>query len=326
MDLRLTFACGRYDRTQPLFDGRVKPDGVELVPQAVPPWVLFKRMLDETPFDVAEFSLSHLAMLTARGDDRFVAIPAFTSRAFRHSAVYVNARSGITTPEQLRGARVGVPDYTITAAVYVRGFLQHDFGVVPESMVWFWGGLDSPSREPVRVPFDAPEGLQLHHIGDDTLERMLVDGDLDALVSAAVPTPFARGDARVHRLFPDFRAREEDYYRRTGIRPIMHGVVIRRDLATEQPDLARRIYDAFCAAKALAYADLEYLSALTTALLWLPAYVEQERAIFGPDHWPYGVEVNRPTLAAMLEYQREQGMLARPVAVDELFAADLLDT
>jgi 4,5-dihydroxyphthalate decarboxylase len=326
MDLRLTFACGRYDRTQPLFDGRVKPQGVELEPQFVPPWVLFKRMLDEVPFDVAEFSLCHLAMLTALGDRRFVAIPAFTSRAFRHTAVYVSERSGITTPQQLQGARVGVPDYTITAAVYVRGFLQHDFGVAPESITWFWGGLDGPSQEPIRVPFEQPPGLRLQHVGDDNLERMLVEGDLDALVSAAVPTPFRAGDERVRRLFPDFRAREQDYYLRTGILPIMHAVVLRRDLAERQPDLPRRIFDAFSEAKAMAYADLEYLSALTTALYWLPAYIEEERALLGRDHWPYGVGENRRTLEGLLAYAREQHLLARPVAVEELFWPDLLAT
>ena len=326
MDLRLTLATGRYDRTQPLLDGRIRPEGVTFQPSVLPPWELFKRQLDESPFDVAEFSMAHLAMLGALGDERFTAIPVFTSRAFRHTAVYVNTASGIQTPEDLRGRRVGVPDYTITAAVYVRGFLHHDFGVVPESMVWFWGGLDGPSSEPIRVPFEPPAGLELHHIGDDNLNRMLAEGELDALVSAAVPTPFANGDERVRRLFPDYRAREEDWYRRTRIQPIMHTVVLRRELVEEDPGLARRIYDAFCAAKASAYADLEYLSALTTALFWLPAELEQERALFGPDHWPYGLGVNRPTLQAMLDYQLEQGLLARPVSLDELFVSELHDT
>jgi 4,5-dihydroxyphthalate decarboxylase len=155
---------------------------------------------------------------------------------------------------------------------------------------------------------------------------MLLDGDLDALISAAVPTPFTKGDPRIHRLFPDYRVREEDYYRRTGIRPIMHGVVVRRELVSRLPDLPRRLYDAFCAAKEVAYADLEYLSALTTSLVWLPAHLEEERAVFGPDHWPYGVGVNRVTLEAMLQYLLEQHLVARPVSVDELFVPDLLST
>jgi 4,5-dihydroxyphthalate decarboxylase len=325
MTLRLSFACGRYDRTQPLFDGRVSPEGVELVPAVLPPWELFRRQLDDAEFDVAEFSMAHLAMLVSRGDRRFVAVPAFTSRAFRHTGIYLGPGPRIHVPDDLRGVRVGVPDYTITAAVYIRGFLLHDFGLQAESMTWYWGGLEGPSHEPVRIPFDAP-GLRLRHVGDDNLVRMLLEGEIDALVSAAAPTPFTAGDPRVRRLFPDYRQREEDYYRRTGIRPIMHGVVIRRDLADQHPELPRRIYDAFCAAKALAYADLEYLSALTTALVWLPAHLEEERAVFGPDHWPYGVGVNRVTLEAMLQFLDEQHLTARPVTVDELFAADLVST
>jgi 4,5-dihydroxyphthalate decarboxylase len=325
MTLRLSFACGRYDRTLPLLEGRIQPEEAELVPAILPPWELFRRQLDDAEFDVAEFSMAHLAMLVSRGDDRFVAIPAFTSRAFRHTGIYLSSKSQVSKAEDLRGARVGVPDYTITAAVYIRGFLQHDFGVAPEAMDWFWGGLEEPANEPVRIPFEAP-GLRLTHVGGDNLVRMLVDGDLDALVSAAVPTPFTKGDPRVRRLFPDYRAREEDYYRRTGIRPIMHGVILRRTLAEEHPELPRRIYDAFCAAKELAYADLEYLSALTTALVWLPAHLEEERAVFGADHWPYGVGVNRVTLQAMLQYLDEQHLVTRPVTVEELFVEDLLDT
>jgi 4,5-dihydroxyphthalate decarboxylase len=326
MALRLKLACGRYDRTLPLLDGRISPDGVAFDPVVLPPWELFRAQLEEAPFDVAEFSMAHLAMLASRGDERFVGIPAFTSRAFRHSAIYVSQRSGISTPEDLRGGRIGVPDYTITAAVYVRGFLLHDFGIAPESMEWCWGGLETPSHEPVRIPFDLPTGLRLRHVGDDTLSRMLVDGDLDALLSAAVPVPFANGDGRVVRLFPDYRVREEDYFRRTGIRPIMHGVVLRRALAMEHPRLARGIFEAFSAAKAVAYQDLANLSALTTSLVWLPAALDAERSIFGADHWPYGVGANRPTIEAMLEFLGEQGLLTRPVAVDDLFLPDLLDT
>lgn len=320
----LRLACWDYDRTRPLFDGKVKPEGIDLTMLCLRPRETFDRMLHHKEFDVSELSLASYIALKAGADCPFVAIPVMLSRAFRHSCIFVNTDSGIFRPHDLIGKRVGVPQYGQTAAVYVRGFLQHDYGVHPRDVRWFWRPpKDSPQR--MLIPLSLPVEIQLDVIppGQD-LAEMLEGGDLDALVTPYIPEPFRRGSPRVRRLFPAFKAVELDYYRRTHIFPIMHVVAIRKDIYDKHPWVAGSLYNAFSQAKEQALADLYDSDALRVTLPWLLDEIEENRGLLGNDFWPYGLERNRPTLEAAAQYVVEQGISTRKVKIEELFASETL--
>ena len=323
-DLRLSVGCGDYDRTRALFDGTIRAEGTELqwVPSPVP-HQLFVRV-QNGEFDAAEMSLSGLTTMLARGDNQLVGIPVFTSRLFRHSFVFVNSQAGIHRPQDLAGRKVGVTDYSITSAVWIRGFLQHDYGVQPQHMQWFVGGLNDAAHV-VPLATERPSQVQLQPIPEGaTLSRMLVSGELDALVCAGMPDCFKQGASTVRRLFPNFQEVEADYYRRTGIVPIMHVLVLRRSVYEQNPWVARSLYQAFERSKQQCYRWLQDTGAPKVTLVWLAAHAEAERAIFGPDPWHYGLEKNRPTLEALVTYVHEQGLANRRVPPEELFAREVL--
>jgi len=321
--LRLSLACGATDRTLPLVLGDVRPAGIDLTFLRMQPEEVFWRMTRHAEFDAAEMSLSSYLLRRSRDDHALLAIPVFPSREFRHGCVFVRADAGITAPADLKGARVGVPEYQMTAAVWIRGFLDDDFGVRPTDLRWSTGGLYQPGREE-KLPIAIP-GLDLQPIGpDQTLSQMLLDGQLEAIIGPRAPAGFP-GDPRIQRLFPDFRQVEADYFRRTRIFPIMHTVVIRRDLLDAEPWVARSLYDTFCAAKAQALAALADPIVLAASLPWLIDEVEQTRALMGDDYWPYGLEANRPTLEALVRYSAEQGLATRRLPIEELFAPSTLD-
>jgi 4,5-dihydroxyphthalate decarboxylase len=243
------------------------------------------------------------------------------SKIFRHSCIYIRTDAGIATPEDLKGKRVGTVHYGSTGIVFMRALLQHDYGVRPEDMRWFLGGLDAP--EPPRpMPPNLPANVRLDPLSEgQTLEGMLEAGELDALFSLFIPSSLQRGSPRIARLFPSYKEVEQDYYRRTGIFPIMHTVVVREDVHREHPWAARSIYQAFCEARDLAVNGLYDTDALRLALPWLIDHVEEARRVFGPDFWAYGVEPNRATYAAIGQYVYEQGLAPRPVTPEELFWA-----
>jgi 4,5-dihydroxyphthalate decarboxylase len=322
MAVRVTLACGATDRTLPLILGDVRPAGIDLTFLRMYPEEVFWRMTRHAEFDAAEMSLSSYLLRRSRGDDSLLAIPVFTSREFRHSCVWVRADADIQAPADLKGKRVGVPEYQMTAAVWIRGFLKDDFGVDPGELHWFSGGLHQPGRDE-KLPISIP-GLDLRTIGPvQTLSGMLLDGDLDAIMGARPPHGFP--GPRVRRLFPDFRTVEVDYFKRTGVFPIMHTVVVRRELLDREPWIARSLYDAFREAKARAMAQLNEAVVLAVTLPWLIAEVESTAALMGQDYWPYGVEPNRPALETLNRYSCEQGLAQRRVAVEELFAPSTLD-
>ena len=319
-NLSLTLACWDYDRTRPLFDGRVKAEGIDLDLKVMRPREIFPRMLERREFDISELSFASFAMLKARGECPFVGLPIALSKIFRHSCIYVRTDAGIGTPVDLKGKRVGTTQFSATALVFLRGMLQHDYGVAPSDMHWFMGGLNTFTEQPL-IPLNLPPNVRLDFLPSGaTLEGMFSAGELDALLSIYIPSLFLKGSSRIARLFPSFKAVEQDYYRRTGIFPIMHTVVVREDVHQEHPWAAASLYRAFCAAKDLAIAGLYDTDALQLSLPWLLDHVEEAWRVFGRDFWAYGLEPNRATLAALGRYVHEQGLSPRTVVPEELFA------
>jgi 4,5-dihydroxyphthalate decarboxylase len=322
--LQLTLACWDCDRTRPLIDGRVCPAGIDLDIKILRPREMFRRMLDNVEFDVSELSLANYAALKARGDCRFVAIPVAPSRMFRHSCIYLRPGAGIKTPGDLKGKRVGATSYSSTAIVFMRGMLQHDYGVDPSDLRWFIGPLNGAPELDTSVEqliaLNLSKDIELQPIPDDaTLEGLLAAGKLDALFSIYIPAMFQNGSPDIARLFPNFREAEQDYYRRTGIFPIMHTVVIREDVHRKHPWVAQSLYKAFCEAKEMAIRGLYDTDALRLVLPWLIDHLEEVRREFGDDFWAYGLEANRPALTAIGQYVYEQGLAPRSVEPDELF-------
>jgi 4,5-dihydroxyphthalate decarboxylase len=319
-NVKLTLACWDYDRTRPLMDGRVRPEGIDLDIEILRPRQAFQRMLDKKEFQVSELSLASYAALKGRGNCPFVALPVALSKIFRHSCIYVRTDAGITTPQDLKGKRVGTSQWSSTGLVFMRGMLQHDYGVKAQDMHWFMGGLNS-FVEPPLIPLDLPKDIRLDFLsGAQTLERMFAAGELDALLSLYIPKLFLERRPNIARLFPNYKEAEQDYYRRTGIFPIMHTVVLREDVYRDHPWAARSLYRAFVQARDVAVDGLYDTDALRVALPWLIDHVEETWRVFGHDFWAYGLEPNRPTFAAVGRYVHEQGLCPRVVSADELFA------
>ena len=321
----VALACERYDRTEALRDGRVRPAGVDLtyLPQTVEE--TFFRMARFQEFDAAEMSLSSYVVGLTR-DAPFVAVPAFPSRFFRHSGIYVSTRSGIEAPGDLVGKRVGIAEYQLTANVWIRGLLADEYGVPVDSVTYRTGGLHDPGR-PEKLRIEPPAGVRIEPIGpDQTLSEMLANGLVDAVYTPRAPRTFADGTDRVRRLFDPSGPAEEDYFRRTGIFPIMHTVVLRRDVYERNRWLARSLYDAFTEAKRLCEENFTETAALRYLLPWLLDEVDRTRSVMGEDFWPYGLEPNRETLRTFLRYSYDQGLAARPLEPEELFARETLES
>jgi 4,5-dihydroxyphthalate decarboxylase len=320
--LKLTLACWNYDRTRALADGDVVPDGIDLTYLNLPVEETFFRMLRHREFDAAEMSLSSYAVSCARGNSPFIAIPAFPSRFFRHGSIFVSAKSGIAAPADLAGKRVGVPEYQLTAPVWIRGILQDEYGFDPASVEYFAGGEEEPGRDE-KIALDLPAKFRLRAIGpDQTLSRMIAEGEIDALFTARAPSSFFERPSEVRRLFPDYVAVEKAYFRKTGIFPIMHVVVIRRDVYDAEPWVAQSLFKAFVRAQRITYDDLMVSAALKTMLPWQIAQVEELQREMGPDWWSYGFAPNRHVLDTFLRYHHEQGLSARRLQPEELFAPE----
>jgi 4,5-dihydroxyphthalate decarboxylase len=316
MTRTLSMACWDYDRTRPLVDRRVVPEGFALDISLMRPRAAFNRMLESDDFDLGEVSLSSYVRLTAQGDRRFVGLPVPLSKMFRHSCIYVRAGSGITRPQDLIGKRVGAPQLDSTGIVFIKGMLSDEFGIRPEQIQWVLGGLEAPAS-----PKTLPQGHgKVEILGEgDTLVHALDDGRLDAVLSNHLPSSFRAGSPRIHRLFTDFKAVERDYFVRTGILPVMHVIVIRERVHRADPGIAQRLYHAFRAARDLAVDGLYDTDALRLALPWLIDHVEEARRTFGMEFWSYGLAANRKAFEAICRYQVEQGFAPRLVRPEELF-------
>jgi 4,5-dihydroxyphthalate decarboxylase len=317
-NVHLTLAINDYDHVRDLVSGRVAVEGVDLTCLRFEVEEIFFRFTHHREWHVSELSLAKFSSLRAASDESLVAIPVFPSRTFRHSALYVRADGPVDDPGALAGARIGVPEWTQTATVWVRGLLQHGYGVALEDVHWFQGGTNEPGRTE-GVSVELPPGVSVTPVPDRSLNDMLVAGELDAVIAAHPPADFKRGSGNVVRLFGDYRSVEEDYHRETGVFPIMHVVAIRRDVHDTHPWVAMNLFTAFEEAKRRSLERALDLNAPRFPVPWGPAYAQHAAATFGPDFWPYGIEPNRVTLDAFLGYAHEQGVCARRLAPQDLF-------
>jgi 4,5-dihydroxyphthalate decarboxylase len=325
VEVPITIACGNYDRTRPILDGRVKVEGCAVTYLPLYPEEIFFRAFRYEEFDVSELSFSSYLRTVASGTSAYMAIPAFVSRIFRHSGIYIRSDAGIKTPADLRGKRIGLPEYQITAVVWMSGMLQHEYGVAPTEIRWRNGGLEEPGRSE-RTPLKPIPGLDLKPLGEtQTLVGMLRDGELDAIFTARPPSSFLRGEPHIARLFPDTRAAETAYFKKTGLFPIMHLIGIRKTLLARYPWLATSLYKAFCEAKALAMTDLRDVNALMVTLPFLEAETLDTMAIMGNDFWRYGVHENKGDIDALTGYAFEQGLIDRKPTPEELFAPSMFE-
>ncbi len=331
-DRKLDIAFAEYDRTSALADGTVKIKGVDpTFHTARIVTEIFEPMIRRHAFDVSELGWTYYLRTFADGPSPFVAIPVFPNRAFRHGAIYVNKASGIERPEDLVGKRIGeLALYGHDAGVMPKGILADDYGFRPERNRWIVGGIDFPIEPVDYVAHPVPDGVEVEWAGKDVdLGQMLDRGEIDALISADIPRFVLEGSPRVGRLFDDYVPVEKDYFRRTGIFPIMHTVVVKRDLAEQQPDIVKAVYQAFCDAKQQAverYVKGMTFNNMNVMLPWFTKLVGDDRAVLGEDWWPYGIAANRAAIDAVLRYHHEQGLTGRRFTVEEVFVPGLLDT
>ncbi len=285
---------------------------------------MFHRALHYQEFDVAELSFSNFVTLTAEGNCPYLGIPVFPGRKFRHSGIFINTRSGIEKPQDLKGKIVGTPEYQVTAVTWVRGILEDEYGVAPTDMRWRWGGLQQPGRAQ-KTEFVPPEGLNLEPIPEGaTLQEMLAVGEIDALISPRTPACFDAGHPDIRRLFPDYVDQEKAYFKRTGIFPIMHLVGIRKAIVEANPWLPDSVFKAFEEAKALAMIEVAYNNIPRVTNPWMEAHTADARAVMGDDFWPYGFEANRGCIEAFLGYHYHQGLAARELSAEDLFVPSTL--
>lgn len=312
MTLKLTLACGDYEILRAVTSGEVKPDGIELVPDMRyrsrdRHWAMAKH----NAYDVCEFNAPAYLMARDRGYP-WTALPVFAHRRFRHGFIFVNPSSGITRPEELAGKRIGGLNFTPAGNVWMRGILERDYGVDPDSITWL-------TERGEDIEFTPRQGLRIIRIPEgDTLDRMILDGEIDALLEPEFPQPFLQGDPRIVRLFSDHKQVEMDFYRRTGLFPIMHVTVVRREIVDRHPWVPGSLFRAFQEAKTLAYRRVSNPRVVPLAW-WAHAWEEQRRAM-GPDPWEYGLTPgNIANLETLMDFAHRQGLVSRKVPITELF-------
>jgi len=320
----ITIACWGYDRIKPLVDSQVDIEGCYPTFIDLEPEEMFHRALHFEEFDATELSFSNYLTLMARGNCPYMAIPVFPGRRFRHAGIYINARSGIRKPEDLKGRLVGSPEYQVTASVWIRGILEDEYGVKPSDIRWRAGGIYETSRTE-KVTFDPPAGVELKRIGPGkTLSRMLLEGEIDALIGPRAPSYFHEKHPDIVRLFPDFIRQEQDYYRRTGIFPIMHLLAVHRKKIEKLPWLPASLFKAFEKAKNMAIERLLEENEPMATYPWIDGVIREAQEFMGNDFWPYGVEKNKVTLETFLRYHFDQGLSERKLTIEEIFVPSTL--
>ncbi len=319
MSRQLTIACGDYDRTHPLIDGTVKPEGIDLNWLVLPHLEIWTRMLNYYDFDASEISLSSYIISRTIGKP-LTAIPVFPARAFRHSYVFINTKSGIREPKDLAGKRVGLAEFQQTATVWIRGTLQHEYGVNLDEIQWFTWVPRS------RMEMELPRRYRITQLTPDQKpDQMLFDGELDAIMLPSLFPSLFHPPQHIRRLFEDSEKVESAYFKKTGIFPIMHSVALRQDVWDRDPWIARSLFKAFQRAKEDAYARLVDFSPYKISLAWFRGPVEEQRQILGDDPWPYGLEKNRHVVETLMTYLHEQGLIEKKLPLEQLFARNTLD-
>ena len=322
-NLDITLACWNYDRTRALAEGRVRPDGIDLRYLNYMVEETFFRQARFQEFDASEMSFSSYVVSLFRDPQPFIAIPVFPSRYFRHSCIYVNANSGIKEPKDLIGKKIGVPEFQMTAPVWIRGILSEHYGVPVDSVTYYTGGEEEPGR-PEKIKLDLPANIKVEAIPEDkTLAQMLRDGEIDAFHTARKPSTY--DGKTVVRLFENFVEVEKDYYNKTKIFPPMHTIVIRRELYDRHRWVAQNLYKAFVESQELVYEDFSQTAAMMAMLPWHNAAVEEAVELMGSDWWPYGFEANREAIAVFLKYHHECGLSKRLLEPEEVFAPETLE-
>ncbi|HWP48381.1 MAG TPA: hypothetical protein VNM22_14545 [Candidatus Limnocylindrales bacterium] len=320
--LPLTLACWDYDRVKPLMLKQVEPEGIALNLLPYAPDDSVWRMVRGQEYDASEMTMGTYVLLRSLGQAPYIAIPVFLARFFPHSGIFVNTKANIHEPADLRGKKVGAPQYQMTTAVWTKGILQHDYGVMPETINWYLGRAE--------VGLDLPPNIKWQLIPQGTgkmLADLLIEGELDALFMPRVPPKFKNGPPHIKQLFANPRQLEIEYYKRTGIFPIMHCVVIKESLYRENPWIAFSLYRAFCKARDICYEDLDQtLEGLKYMVPWLDMHMNDVRQILGKDFWPYGIKANRKVLETFIEYMLEQHLIKKKLSVEELFCETTLDT
>lgn len=321
--LNLSVAVGPYDRTRALVDGAVQIDGVKAACMTLSPEEIFFRAFRHAEFDICELSLSSFTVKTAQGGGPYVGVPAFVSRAFRHTSIYVRT-DRIKKPADLKGKRVGVPEYQLTANVWARAILEDDFGVKPSDIQWVRGGIEDAAR-PEKITIKLPADVKLENapVGK-TISAMLAEGTIDGFIAPRPPS-LPKNTPNVGWLFPDPVAAAKDYFKRTGIFPIMHIVGVRRTLAEQHPWLPGAVLKAFERSKAAALEQLSDTSATKVTLPFVEERLAEARELMGEDFWPYGVEASRKTLESFLKHHHSQGLSSRLVTPEELFHPGTLE-
>ena len=316
--LQLSVAIGDYDRTRALLDGSVQIDGVDPVCMTLSPEETFFRAFRGVEFDISELSFSSYLVKASQGQSPYIAVPVFLSRAFRHTSIWVR-KDRIRKPADLKGKRVGVPEYQLTANVWARALLQDDFGVSPADMRWVRGGIDTPGR-PEKIKLQLPSDVLLENAPDGvTISDLLDRGEIDGFIAPRPPSGAALMNPDVGWLFDDPTAAAKDYYRRTGVFPIMHVVGIKQELAARHPWLPGAVLKAFTQAKTAALDKLADTSATKVTLPFVEEQLRAARETLGPDYWAYGVQASRRTLEAFVRHHHAQGLSARLMSVDEIF-------
>ncbi|PVH72199.1 4,5-dihydroxyphthalate decarboxylase [Cadophora sp. DSE1049] len=329
MVLKLSFACWDYDRTKAIEDGRVRPEGIDLTFLNLRVEETFYRQLRFQEFDVSELSLSSYVLTLNDENPKFIGIPVFPSRFFRHQSMYINLDANIKKPQDLKGRKIGIPEYQMTAAVWQRGIMEEDFGVPIESVEFFTGAIEPSEYERrSKIPHNLPPGVKVTQIRQgQNLGYMLADGEIDAIFSATKPSSFYTS-TKVGYLFPNFKEAEAEYYQRTKILPIMHVIALKRSVYEANPWIAKALTKAFAIALEIGYDAQEERGALKYMLPWLESHVEETKRLMGGDTrwWKDGFEENKHVLSKFLDYHFHQGLSKRMFEPEELFARESLET